>query len=103
MANNLAKVLTPANLNNVFSAFFKMNHKTGARTAKIVFNNGVMRIQTVTKTGVKIVSEYVLPAIASNADKIAIAKDMAKNGMRQVDIADFLRVSQSTVSNWLRK
>ena len=103
MGNNLAKVLTPTNLNHVFSAFFKVNHKTGAKTAKIVFNNGVMQIQTITKTGVKIVSEYVLPAIASNADKIAIAKDMAKNGMRQVDIADFLRVSQSTVSNWLRK
>lgn len=103
MTNNLAKVLTPANLNNVFSAFFKMNHKTGAKTAKIVFNNGVMQTQTITKEGVKIFSEYILPAIANNADKIAIAKDLAKNGVKQVDIADFLHVSQSTISNWLRK
>ena len=103
MINNLAKVLTPANLHDVFAAVFKMNHKTGAKTAKIVFNNGVMQIQTFTKEGVKIFSEYVLPAITSNADKIAVAKDLAKNGVKQVDIADFLHVSQSTISNWLKK
>ena len=103
MVNNLAKVLTPANLNNVFSAFFKVNRKTGAKVAKIAFNDGTMRIQAITKTGVKFIGEYALPAITSNADKVAIAKDIAKNGMKQVDIAAILHVSQSTISNWLRK
>ncbi len=103
MANNLAKVLTPANLNNIFSAVFKVNHKTGAKVAKVAFNDGSMRIQAITKTGVKYIGEYVLPAITSNADKVAIAKDLAKNGMKQVDIADLLHVSQSTISNWLKK
>ncbi len=90
-------------MNNVFSAFLKVNHKTGAKIAKMAFNDGTMRIQAVSKTGVKYIGEYILPAIASNADKIVIAKDLAKSGMKQVDIADLLHVSQSTISNWLRK
>ena len=103
MQNNLAKVLTPDNFSKVFTAVFKINKKTGARTAQIAFNNGTMRSQTVTKTGVKIFNEYALPAIATTAEKIMVAKDLYKNGMKQVDIAALFRVSQPTVSNWLKK
>lgn len=103
MQNNLAKVLTPDNLGKVFTAVFKNNKKTGARTIKMAFNDGTMRMQTFTKTGVKILSEYALPTITTTTEKIVAAKDLYKNGMKQVDIADLFHVSQSTISNWLKK
>lgn len=103
MRNNLATVFTPDNLSKVFTAVFKVNKKTGARTAKIVFSNGTMRTQTVTKTGVKIATEYILPVMKTTADKIPVAKDLYKIGMKQVDIADLFHVSQPTISTWLKK
>lgn len=103
MRNNVATVFTPDNLSKVFTAVFKANKKTGARTAKIVFNDGRMRTQTVTKTGVRIVTEYILPDMKTTADKILAAKDLYKFGAKQVDIADLFHVSQPTISNWLKK
>lgn len=98
----LARVFSNLNFDKLISATFKPNRRTGATTAKVV-GDGVVDIMTVTKTGVKIIKRYVLPAAESAVNKYSIAIDLHKNGVKGIDIADILQVSPSTVSRWLKK
>ena len=102
MGSSLAKVINPVSLSNAISATFKPNRKTGAKVAKAVFANGVMKTKMVTKEGIEVFTTYVLPQGVSTA-KSVLAKDLYKNGVKGIDIADLLQVSTSTVSRWLNK
>ena len=100
MGSSLARVINPTSLRDAIEVFFKTNHKTGAKVA--VFSNGVMKTKIITKEGTQIFTTYVLPQGVSTAKSI-LARDLAKNGVKGIDIASLLQVSPSTVSRWLNK
>lgn len=88
---------------NVISLAFKTNKKNGARIARAVLDNGKTLIKTVTATGTVIGQVIDLPEITSIAQRNKVICDLAKNKMTQEQIAAMLDISQSTVSNVLRK
>ena len=88
---------------NVVSLAFKTNKKNGSRIARAVLDNGTTLIKTVTATGVVLEEIVNLPAINSIAQRNAVILDLAKNNIKQEQIAAMLDISQSTVSNVLRK
>lgn len=88
---------------NVISLAFKTNKKTGARIARAVLDNGKTLIKTVTATGTVIGQVIDLPEITSIAQRNNVIRDLAKNKMTQEQIAAMLDISQSTVSNVLKK
>lgn len=88
---------------NVISLAFKINKKNGARIARAVLNNGKTLIKTVTATGAIIGQVIELPEITSIAQRNKVICDLSKNKMTQEQIAAILDISQSTVSNVLRK
>lgn len=99
MGSSLAKLVSNIDTGKLISAVFKPNRRTGAATAKIV-GDGIVETLTVTKTGVKVFTKYVMPA-GTAFTKQVIAKDLHKNGVKGIDIADLLQVSASTISRWL--
>lgn len=110
MATNLMNVFTNSDLKkvgksaaNIVSLAFKPNKKTGAKIARAVLDDGTTLIRNVTASGV--VSEIVhkLPEIVSVAQRNEVIKDLAKQKINQETIAAMLDISQSTVSNVLRK
>lgn len=89
---------------NIISLAFTPNKKTGAKIARAVLDNGMTLIKTVTASGV--VSETIcrIPEIVSVAQRNEVIRDLAKQKVfSQEMIAAMLNVSQSTVSNVLRK
>lgn len=88
---------------NVVSLTFKTNKQSGARIARAVLDNGVTLIKTVTASGVVLKEVIDLPEITSIAQRNIVIKDLAKNKITQEQIAAMLDISQSTVSNVLRK
>lgn len=110
MSFNLMTVFKNADLQkfgqsaaNVVSLAFKTNKKNGSRIARAVLDNGTTLIKTVTATGVVLEEIVNLPAINSIAQRNAVILDLAKNNIKQEQIAAMLDISQSTVSNVLRK
>lgn len=88
---------------NVISLASKTNKKSGARIARAVLDNGMTLIKTVTASGTMIGQVISLPEITSVAQRNNVIRDLAKNKMTQEQIAAMLDISQSTVSNVLRK
>ena len=88
---------------NVVSLAFKVNKKNGARIVRAVLDNGATLIKTVTASGVVIEEVRMLPAISSIAQRNEVIRDLAKNRLTQEAIAAMLNISQSTVSNVLKK
>ena len=110
MAANLMNVFKNADLKNVgksatdiVSLSFKPNKKTGAKIARAVLNDGTTLIKNVTASGAVLETIHKLPEIASVAQRNEVIKDLAKQRINQETIAAMLDVSQSTVSNVLRK
>lgn len=110
MAFNLMTVFNNSDLQkfgqtaaNVVSLAFKTNKKNGARIARAVLDNGTTLIKTVTATGVVLEEIVNLPAINSIAQRNEVILDLTKNHIKQEQIAAMLDISQSTVSNVLRK
>lgn len=88
---------------NIISLAFKPNKKTGARIARAVLDDGTTLIKTVTASGVVSETIHRIPEIVSIAQRNEIIKDLAKQKINQETIAAMLDISQSTVSNVLRK
>ena len=88
---------------NVISLAFKTNKRNGARIARAVLDNGTTLIKTVTASGVVLEQVLQLPEITSIAQRNNVIIDLAKNKITQEQIAAMLDISQSTVSNVLRK
>lgn len=110
MAMNLMNVFKGTDLKNVgkspadiISLDFKPNKKTGAKIARAVLSDGTTLIRNVTASGVVSETIHKLPEIASVAQRNEIIRDLARQKMNQETIAAMLDVSQSTVSNVLRK
>lgn len=88
---------------DVISLAFKPNKKTGAKIARAVLNDGTTLIKSVTASGVVSETIHKLPEISSVVQRNEVIKDLAKQKINQETIAAMLDVSQSTVSNVLRK
>ena len=88
---------------NIISLAFKTNKKTGARIARAVLDNGITLIKKVTASGVIIDEVIKLPPITTISQRNDVIRDLAKNKNTQEQIAAMLDVSQSTVSNILRR
>lgn len=110
MATNLMTVFKNADLKkvgktsaNVISLAFKPNKKTGAKMARAVLDDGTTLIKNVTASGVVSDTIHRLPEIVSVAQRNEVIKDLAKEKINQETIAAMLDISQSTVSNVLRR
>lgn len=110
MAANLMNVFKNTDLKNVgksmsdvVSLAFKPNKKTGAKIARAVLSDGTTLIKSVTASGVVSETIHKLPEIASVVQRNEVIRDLAKQKINQETIAAMLDVSQSTVSNVLRK
>ncbi len=88
---------------NIVSLAFKTNQKTGAKIARAVLDDGRTLIKTVTASGVVSETIHKIPEILSVAQRNEVIKDLAKQKINQETIAAMLDISQSTVSNVLRK
>ena len=88
---------------NIVSLAFKTNQKTGAKIARAVLDDGRTLIKTVTASGVVSETIHKIPEILSVAQRNEVIKDLAKQKINQETIAAILDISQSTVSNVLRK
>lgn len=107
MPINLLNVFKSADLKeckkttkNIVSLAFKSNKKTGARIARAVLDDGTTLIKEVFASGV--ISQKAIQ-IPPDAQRNEVIKDLAKNKLTQETIAAMLDISQSTVSNVLRK
>ena len=110
MPLNLMKVFKNADLENVgkttanvVSLAFKPNKKTGAKIARAVLDDGTTLIKNVTASGIVSETVHKLPEITSIVQRNNVIKDLAKQKINQKTIAAMLDISQSTVSNVLRK
>lgn len=88
---------------NVISLAFKPDKKTGAKIERAVLDDGTTLIKNVTASGAVSETIHKLPEIVSVAQRNEIIKDLAKQKINQETIAAMLDISQSTVSNVLRK
>lgn len=88
---------------DIMSLAFKSDKKTGARIARAVLDDGTTLIKKVSASGVVSETIHHLPEITSTAQRNSVIKDLAKNKMTQETIAAMLDISQSTVSNVLKK
>lgn len=88
---------------NIVSLAFKTNQKTGAKIARAVLDDGRTVIKTITASGVVSETIHKIPEILSVAQRNEVIKDLAKQKINQETIAAMLDISQSTVSNVLRK
>ncbi|MBQ8554310.1 MAG: helix-turn-helix domain-containing protein [Clostridia bacterium] len=88
---------------NIISLAFKPNMKTGERMARAMLDDGRTLIKTITASGVVTETVHRIPEILSVAQRNEVIKDLAKKKLTQETIAAMLDISQSTVSNVLRK
>ena len=75
----------------------------GTKIARAVLSDGTTLIKSVTASGVVSETIHKLPEIASVAQRNEVIRDLAKKKINQETIAAMLDVSQSTVSNVLKK
>ena len=110
MGTNLMNVFNMTDLQkfgqtaaNIMSLAFKVNKKTGARTARAIMDNGITLVKTITASGVVIEEVRKIPQVLSIAQRNEVIQDLFKNRYTQEQIAAMLDISQATVSNVLRK
>ena len=108
MSTNLLNVFKNSDLekgttlSNIVSLAFKYNKKNGEKIARAVLDNGTTLIKKVTASGVVIEKVITLPEISSIAQRNEVIKDLAREYTQEA-IAAMLDISQSTVSNVLKK
>jgi len=76
--------------------------RTGERFAKAVTVEGKTYIKTLSKTGIETQEIISIPPYNSREERDDIIRELSQKNT-QDDIADMLGISQSTVSNTLRK
>lgn len=90
-------------VSNIISLSFKTDKKNGSRIARAVLDNGVTLIKKVTASGVVLEEVIKVPETLTTVQRNNVIRDLAKNKMTQEQIAAMLDISQSTVSNILKK
>lgn len=89
-------------MSDVVSLAFKPNKKR-VPNARAVLSGWNNTYKSVTASGVVSETIHKLPEIASVVQRNEVIRDLAKQKINQETIAAMLDVSQSTVSNVLRK
>lgn len=90
------------NMDEIVSLNVGIKRRTGERFAKATTSDGKTYIKTLSRTGVEEQSVTTIPPYFSKEERDEIIVDLARNNT-QDDIADMMSISQSTVSNVLRK
>lgn len=88
---------------NLLSIAFNQNSRTGDRVARAVFDDGSVIYKIVTASGIVIQAAEFLPKITSTAQRDKVINDLSHHRHTQQEIAAIMNISQSTVSNVLRK
>ena len=89
---------------HIIDLAFRTNGKTGAKIARAVLDDGRTLVKTITASGVVSETIHQIPDIVTVTQRNEIIKDLAKQkGFTQEMIAAMLNISQSTVSNVLKK
>lgn len=88
---------------NLLSIAFNQNSRTGDRVARAVFDDGSVIYKIVTASGIVIQAAEFLLKITSTAQRDKVIKDLSHHRHTQQEIAAIMNISQSTVSNVLRK
>ncbi len=100
MPNNLVNFNS---IGNIVSATLGTNKKTGAKIAQVVGTAGRTVIQVVTKHGARITTVIDVPANMSKSQRNAVALDLLKAGLTQIQAAFATGMSQSNLSRISRK
>lgn len=110
MSFNLMEVFTnndfkrlQESVTNVVSLAFKTNGKNGTKIVRAVMDDGTTLIKKVTASGALIEEAIKLPKINSVVQRNNVINELSKNKVNQEEIAAMLNISQSTVSNILKK
>lgn len=112
MSLNLLRIFNNAEIKNVagkttaniVDLSYRTNGKTGAKIARAVLDDGRTLVKTITASGIVSETIHKIPDISSIAQRNAVIKDLAKQrSFTQEMIAAMLNISQSTVSNVLKK
>lgn len=91
-------------LGNLMSLNIGGNAKTGERFIRAVFANGTTLIKAITATGVEKDVRYKIPPYTSKTQRNNIIRNLSRDeGLTQDMIASIMNISQSTVSNVLKK
>ena len=98
---DVAKVASK--IRDIVSLNYGINKKTGERFVRAVMNNGTTLIKSVTESGIEKNIKYVIPAFKNVEERNKIIRDLSKQKLTQNDIACIMNISQSTVSNVLRR
>ncbi len=91
-------------LSDIVSLSYVINKSTGDRFARAELGDGTALIKPVPSGNGKSGIEYVIPSYRNTAQRNKIIKDLAKDpDLTQEMIACMMDISQSTVSNVMRK
>ena len=95
---------TSYDLSDIVSLCFVMNKSTGDRFARAELGDGTALIKPVPSGNGQSEIEYVIPAYRNTAQRNQIIKTLAEDpDLTQEMIACMMDISQSTVSNVMRK
>ena len=100
-STDVAKVASK--IRDIVSLNYGINKKTGEKFARAVLKDGTTLIKSVTESGIEKNVKYVIPAFKNVAERNKVISDLSKQKLTQNDIACMMNISQSTVSNVLRK
>ena len=91
-------------LEDIVSLSYVMNKSTGEKYARAELGDGTALIKSVPSGNVKPELEYVIPAYRGTLQRNEIIKDLAEDpDLTQEMIACMMNISQSTVSNVMRR
>lgn len=95
-------LVTNAFPNVDFEEFSVKKTQTGGQIAKVTTNTGTTLIREISKSGVVKDSIIEIPYYETKSERDEIILDLLNNHLQE-EVADFLGISQSTVSNVLNK
>ena len=80
-----------------------IKRSTGEKFAKVKTLDGKIFIKTVSPSGIVSTTFIEIPPYNSKEKRDHLIQELRESGMVQDDIADYLGIAQSTVSNVLKK
>lgn len=86
-----------------FEEYSVKKNPTGGYVAKITTDTGTTYIKKISKTGVVKNSTVEIPYYETKSERDEIILDLLNDNHLQEEVAEFLGISQSTVSNVLKR
>ncbi|WP_346867277.1 MULTISPECIES: helix-turn-helix domain-containing protein [unclassified Clostridium] len=88
---------------NIISFNMGIKSTTGEKILRVKTIDGKVFIKTISLSGIVSTEFIEIPEFNTSQQRDLLIIDLRKKGLIQDDIADYLNISQSTVSNVLRK